>query len=161
MIFGLATISKDIKTEKAKVMRSRVWAVAIVSCVASFVSFSRPSKAIRIEYILAQLEFYRNQFALNDKSLERIAAMEKISLDELKGRLAFNTPFEQFTISGIAQMWDRSEITGSEHFFSLLGGWFDKKSSYYVTHKVLTDMITKMEIDALNVMQFLTATHLC
>lgn len=165
MVFGITGMSKKIIEEKASVLSSRVWKCALMSGAAAAIPIPFVSTSIDIAMLLEEVVFYRQQFALDDESLEHLAQMVNLSLDELKEKVKFKTPEIIFTAGGLTKYMAKyatrkvaKEV--AKYTVPGIGIAFSCGLSYISTMGLLQGILDMMKDDAIDVLLYVTKQEL-
>ncbi|XP_045184768.2 T-cell-specific guanine nucleotide triphosphate-binding protein 2-like [Mercenaria mercenaria] len=161
MVFGLKGMSQKIIEEKASVLRSRIWKVALLSGVGAGIPIPFVSVGIDTALILEEILFYREQFGLDDQSLENIAYMTKMSLEDFKSLVNCKTPVNLFTSAGLSKYLMKYIVrevaeTVVKYTIPFVGVAISCGASYTTTMGILGSLLKIMKGDAQKVLVYVT-----
>ncbi|XP_060605949.1 interferon-inducible GTPase 5-like [Ruditapes philippinarum] len=87
MTLTLTSLTGDLINRKKNVLRKRIMIVALGSALGGAVPMPGVSIAVDKEIIMHEVDFYKQQFGLDDESLQKMSLALEIALENLKGRL--------------------------------------------------------------------------
>ncbi|XP_060578232.1 T-cell-specific guanine nucleotide triphosphate-binding protein 2-like [Ruditapes philippinarum] len=153
MALTLTILTENIINQKRSALRKRILVVALGSAAGGAVPLPGTSLAVDAAIVMGEVEFYKQQFGLNDKSLHENARSLEIDVENLKERLNITRQLAVASTRLIATVVSKmalSEVAEKVTAFVLpvLGSVIAAGISYGSTVSVLMSILDECVSDA-------------
>ncbi|XP_060578233.1 interferon-inducible GTPase 5-like [Ruditapes philippinarum] len=102
MALTMTIFTEDLINRKRSALRKRIMVVALNSAVGAAVPLPGVSAVIDTAIIIGEVKFYKQQFGLDDKSLQENARLLEISVENLKEYLNITRKIALSSVRSIA-----------------------------------------------------------
>ncbi|CAF1525944.1 unnamed protein product [Didymodactylos carnosus] len=150
MILAMTMNCKEVMKAKVNELRSKIWMVATLSAGIAAVPVPGLSFSVDQTLLLAWIIRYKKQLGLDDKSLQKVAALHDIPLAELQGQIQSIFSVYFFTdLPKLMYVLLESQAVGGaveefSRFIPIVGSFIASAISFSVImgmlHKMLNDM---------------------
>lgn len=159
MALTVNVYAQGVMQQKRRALQKRVWIIALMSGLEKACHIYGLSFYLDLEPVIAEVQEYRRQFALDDASILRIARYLDTTVESLKKASAFKTNYSQLADGGLLNQYKTLSVYDvadgiTQSFAPILGGLISPNSAFGSTYYVLNRLLDMMETDALRMIEY-------